>query len=116
MKERYELQKKYMVRMPVHTTSLISRYRNIEEEYENIKNDNIFMEQLLVASRSLYDMVRTNNINDLTNKKKQQLIFSMSSYLNRASYRPTPFGLFSGVTIKNVDEDMVSGVKKFKKH
>jgi thiopeptide-type bacteriocin biosynthesis protein len=90
---------KYMLRIPLQPTSFLEKYMNIEEDYERIKEDAFFNEQLLVASSSIYKMLHENELNQLSNKKKRQLISSLLCYQNRAAHRTTPFGLFTGVAL-----------------
>lgn len=104
MKNRYINADYYMMRSPIKSTTFAEKYNNIEESFDAIKKDKIFNEQLLIASPSLYKMIQESNIDDLPLKKKKQLISSILSYQNRAAYRTTPFGLFTGVEIKSINE------------
>lgn len=116
MKDTYINGNYYMVRSPLRAVSFSEKYSNIEESFEEIKKDNIFNEQLLIASPSLYKMIHENNLEELAPKKKKQLISSILSYQNRASYRTTPFGLFSGVELKEINETYQQGNIDIKKH
>lgn len=117
MKDKYIAANYYMLRSPLHTTNFSKKYNDIEDSLEEIKKDLIFNEQLLVASPSLYKMIHTDDFNKLSNKKKRNLIYSILSYQNRASYRTTPFGLFTGVELKKVNEKTDNSDKVYiKKH
>lgn len=116
MKDKYINANYYMVRSPLHPISFSERYSNIEESFEEIKKDNIFNEQLLIASPSLYKMIHENKLDELSPKKKKQLVSSILSYQNRAAYRTTPFGLFSGVELKEINETYHQGNIDIKKN
>ena len=49
-------------------------------------------------------MIVSTPISNMSDKTKQQLKNSLLSYQNRAAYRTTPFGLFSGCEIKDIAE------------
>ncbi|MBK8924711.1 MAG: lantibiotic dehydratase [Crocinitomicaceae bacterium] len=66
-----------------------------------IMHDTFFMEGIQIASPVLFDEAcrfKDENINSEPNKK---LVRSLLKYFQRASYRCTPFGLFSACTVAN---------------
>lgn len=44
------------------------------------------------------------DINDLSSKKKRNLISSLDNYIRRAATRTTPFGLMAGIDILSIDD------------
>lgn len=100
MENYYELLSNYMLRVPVQEIKFEEANSNLEQNFTKLKENKIFMEQLYVASSSLYDFVRKNDELDFNNKKQRNILVSLLSYMNRASFRTTPFGLFSAVTLK----------------
>ena len=65
---------------------------------QNAFNDPVLQEALLVASKDLY---LAHGKNDITaqSKSAEQIRSSLIKYFIRLSTRPTPFGLFSGISI-----------------
>ncbi|MCR3758630.1 lantibiotic dehydratase [Clostridium felsineum] len=117
MNSKYIANNYYMVRSPLQATNFSDKYDNIEKSLEKIKEDKAFNEQLLISSPNLYNMLHETDINKLSNKKKKNLVFSLLSYQNRASFRTTPFGLFSGVELKKIDDKKPLGKNTYiKKH
>lgn len=102
MKRIYDLMPFYLVRSAVSECGFGEENNTLEELCNEFWNNGIFREQLLIASPSLYRMIMSTPISNMSNKTKQQLKNSLLSYQNRAAYRTTPFGLFSGCEIKNV--------------
>ncbi|MDA1668148.1 lantibiotic dehydratase [Bacillus cereus] len=77
----------------------------MEESVSQIKKlakDPLIQEAIFVSSSSLYEsIVNWENITD--KKRNKQILNSFIKYLIRMSTRPTPFGLFSGVTYGALD-------------
>ena len=68
-----------------------------EEYVKELCNDPIFRESILVSSKSLYDTI-INFTNGKDIKKREYFFRSIYKYLIRMITRPTPFGLFSGIS------------------
>jgi thiopeptide-type bacteriocin biosynthesis protein len=110
---------KYMLRVPLQPNSLIEKYNDIENNIENIAKDKFLCEQLLVASGNIYNTLVNKDFATLSKKKQRNLITSLGNYINRAATRTTPFGLFSGVAILNLNEPETLGKSKgmqYQKH
>ncbi|HEP2040433.1 hypothetical protein, partial [Streptococcus pyogenes] len=71
-----------MIRIPLQKQEFYNK------DYEDLINDKVFMEQLLVASPSLYDSVI--DFDKCNEKKKQNVKVSLNSYSKRAAFRTTP--------------------------
>lgn len=78
---------------------------SLEETISRVKQlakDPFVQEAIFVSSNSLYtSMIEWENIDD--KKRSNQILQSLNKYLIRMSTRPTPFGLFSGVTYGTLD-------------
>ena len=81
-----------------------------EKGYDELIKDKVFMEQLLVASPSLYHSVK--NIDKCNEKKKQKIKISIKSYAKRAALRTTPFGIFTAINVVDLKNETNSNVKK----
>ncbi|HEQ5521840.1 TPA: lantibiotic immunity ABC transporter MutE/EpiE family permease subunit [Streptococcus pyogenes] len=68
------------------------------------------MEQLLVASPSLYDSVI--DFDKCNEKKKQNVKVSLNSYSKRAAFRTTPFGIFTAINTVDLTKGTTSNVQK----
>lgn len=92
----------FMERYTVSSHDHIGQYdEDLEGKIYTLVNNNIFMEQLLIASRSTYTtLIKFANAPlDFSEKKKRSLLESLQKYWNRSCTRTTPFGLFSKVNI-----------------
>lgn len=70
---------------------------DLDKYIELIGKSSKIMEAVLVSSESLYNSIINYNPNkDL--KKKKDIFFSLLKYVIRMGSRPTPYGLFSGVS------------------
>ncbi|WP_336958869.1 lantibiotic dehydratase family protein [Chryseobacterium contaminans] len=70
--------------------------------YEKIKENALFMESLYISSPEFYEEIA--NTEQLNEKHKLTLL----KYWNRIRTRSTPFGIFSGIGIGNIDDDINS--------
>lgn len=111
----------FMVRNSLLT---LKDYENIFSESRNIKdnlgilfNQPSLSEALIVASRSLSKAFLSNGL-DSGGKASEQIIESLLKYSIRLSTRPTPFGLFSGISkgrFGSSSEIVVSDISKHSK-
>lgn len=93
-----------MIRVP------LQKQEFYEKGYDELIKDKVFMEQLLVASPSLYHSVK--NIDKCNEKKKQKIKISIKSYAKRAALRTTPFGIFTAINVVDLKNETNSNVKK----
>lgn len=87
--------------------------KNLQE----LSSNPVIREAIAVASNSLHSSL-DNIYLDTNSKKKRQTINSFSRYLNRMTTRPTPYGLFSGVShgrFNNLGNISLEGINEFKK-
>ncbi|MFL0491795.1 lantibiotic dehydratase [Bacillus sp. 179-I 2A5 NHS] len=95
----------------------IEQYEMGIENLQELSSNPVIRETIAVASNALHSSL--DNINLSTNnKKKRQTIDSFSRYLNRMTTRPTPYGIFSGVShgkFHNLGNISLEGVNQFKK-
>ncbi|WP_223068538.1 thiopeptide-type bacteriocin biosynthesis protein [Paenibacillus caui] len=71
-------------------------YKDLKPTVQNMISDEAFMERIRIASETLYrDLLRISDENqDLTDYK----MFKLIKYYLRSASRPSPFGLFSGIS------------------
>lgn len=75
-------------------------FDTINDFLDFIRKDSVFLEQLQVASPSVYQSLLKYNQNKLTKDKQiRQLFISTYKYYKRSMNRATPFGLFSETSI-----------------
>lgn len=94
----------YMLRVPMFSTR---EYKDMfdgsnipleKKLYEKYLSSDYLKESLCVASSELYGALgRIKKIDG--SKSAEQLASSLNKYYVRTSSRPTPFGLFSGITL-----------------
>lgn len=93
-----------MIRIPLQKQEFYNK------GYEDLINDKIFMEQLLVASPSLYD--RVINIDRCNEKRKHNVKVSLNSYAKRAAFRTTPFGIFTAINTVDLTNETTSNLQR----
>lgn len=100
---------KFVMRTPLFPLELIKElYGNNETSIEKIKeicNNKVVQEATFLASPDLYEELKKWLNGELTNSKEVDKIqISMTKYLLRMASRCTPFGLFAGCTLGEIDE------------
>jgi hypothetical protein len=113
----------YVLRTPLFPVSL---YLNLLDNYssENVLQlfTNPFIrEPIRIASPELLAALDNwkANPHSLSDKKRNALAFSLLKYIARMSTRCTPFGLFAGCTVGNLDSEtniLLVSTKKFTRH
>lgn len=83
------------------------KVRALAEVTDSFLKDNVFREALFWSSPGLYgtllEMERSPE--KFSAKKKQQIDEALQKYAIRAASRPTPFGIFAGVSLQNFSND-----------
>lgn len=123
---KYEPLDFFMIRTPLlpvnNLTNLINVSSTLLPEDECQKQRDFLInklnipeikESLAVSSLSLN---QTLNKKDKTQKQEDQVTNSLFKYVNRMCIRPTPFGLFSGVTVGNFGEKTAIKIDSKKNH
>lgn len=109
-----------MVRLPFQDEQFKNNAIDVQKKLDELKQNSIFCEQLLIASQSLYELFEKNKFDELSSKKKRNFIASMTSYINRSATRTTPFGLFSGAGLVDINKNRLNNLNnektKFIKH
>ncbi|EGK09730.1 lantibiotic biosynthesis protein [Desmospora sp. 8437] len=78
-------------------------------------DSDVVKEAILVASPRLFEALP--RLGDQKNKRKSdQVASSLLRYYSRMSTRPTPFGLFAGITAGRLSDQSVVSVEKESKH
>ena len=80
MKRFFDVFDRFMVRVPLASTEDFIQC-TVEGAYvDRVANDNVFLEQLFLASPSLYSMIKEGSFNKLSEKKKNGLCDSIYKY------------------------------------
>ncbi|GAB1786768.1 lantibiotic dehydratase [Priestia aryabhattai] len=82
----------------------IDNDESVNEWINQIKNNSKICEAIFISSPSLYFSL-LNWRPELKRKKKKNIILSLIQYLIRMSTRPTPYGIFSGVSFGRFDRE-----------
>ena len=88
----YHFSDAILLRMPAKTRDAY-RAKNLQD----ILNDPFFRSALYIASPVLYNALRRTDFNAENLNDKERI--TILKYFNRFCYRPTPFGLFSSVSL-----------------
>lgn len=101
MKQYFEYMDKFMLRIPYQAEAEKKEWNYNEQEIIEICKNPVFREQVLVASKNLYDVMIQFEATHSTmaKKKKNDFIKSIIEYHIRSLTRTTPFGLFSSVSL-----------------
>lgn len=96
----YESINRFMLRTPVWPVDKFRQLQSAGGLQTSLSNvmDAHLLESIANASPALYKDLQYLE-GDLTQRKTQQVITSVFKYISRMITRPTPFGLFSGVTV-----------------
>lgn len=89
----YKFAPQLLLRMPVKTPS------DYVGEPQIFLNDQFFQAALKVATPTFYDLLARQQWQAANLNPKETL--TLQKYINRYCFRPTPFGLFSSVTLVN---------------
>lgn len=94
-----EIRKKFIVRVPINSFEK-DEMSNLSEAFilQKFRNDNYFREAILIASPDLFFII--GNKKDKIGEKE---IKSLAKYYIRSCTRSTPFGIFSGIGIGDVE-------------
>ncbi|WP_226701763.1 lantibiotic dehydratase [Priestia aryabhattai] len=120
---KYEPLDFFMIRTPLLSVNNLTNLINVSSTKDELQKQkgslihksNIpeIKESLAVSSLSL---IQTLNKKDKTQKQEDQVTNSLFKYINRMCMRPTPFGLFSGVTVGNFGEKTDIKIDSKKNH
>jgi len=85
---------------------ILTRLAKNEEDFKIILHDTAILEAIYLGSPVLYDEILKYLDCKLPDKKEEErLKYSVLRYLTRMSTRCTPFGLFAGCTMGNINEN-----------
>jgi len=97
----------FMIRTPllslVDYFDMFSTADGLDNRINDLFNEPLVKEALLVASKDLSEAL-AKNIGTKATKSSEQLMSSLIKYFIRLSTRPTPFGLFSGISVGKFGE------------
>ncbi|MDE9751762.1 lantibiotic dehydratase [Staphylococcus delphini] len=113
-----ELFNYYLYRTPLLS---ISKFKEIERndlsdrEYvlhliKYVEKHNLYA-NIYSSSKSLYHSI-TNFTMNTSDKKTRSILISLYKYLVRMMFRPTPFGMYSGVGVNNIYNQNFDGEEK----
>lgn len=107
---------KFMVRRPIGTLkNYIDNYILQEKcSVEDLINDNKVVEAIMISSKSLYETIEKYK-KDKKNDNLDSIGRALNKYFNRLTTRPTPYGLFSSVSIGTFGDDNYIKKGKYKK-
>ncbi|WP_144510537.1 lantibiotic dehydratase [Bacillus sp. FJAT-22090] len=90
-------------------------YSKVVSNIKNFSTTSFIQEAILVSSGSLYNSIA--NWESITDPKRdKKIIHSLNRYLIRMSTRPTPFGLFSGISYGSFDNSTSFNIGNIKEH
>lgn len=103
---QYKCSDLFMIRVPSFPVNVIDDLEKVDdwsakELLSSKYNSDVFKEAVEVSSPSLLESMEKLS-NSL--KKQRKLSMSMLKYLDRASTRPTPYGMFAGVSLGKFGE------------
>src|SRR5690606_26579118 len=117
MKNRYNSFSNYILRTPLLSfdfyKELTSKENISTEKLKEVFKNLIIREAIFLASPVLYEELvkwEQGEINDT--KQKDKMIFSFLKYPSRMSSRCTPFGLFAGCELGNIENNNTNIVLK----
>lgn len=101
--KKYEFFPSLLIRTPLYS---FEQYKNLD--YSSILKNDEFKIALLLASKSFFSELEKKLFNyELLNDKQKHTV---RKYINRASFRSIPFGLFSSFSLVNWSDELESKV------
>ena len=111
----------FVLRTPLLSLDFYRKFTGNEtitdEQYKDILTNPVIAEALFLASPAFYDELKkweAGKINDP--KKVERLKNSFLKYISRMATRPTPFGLFAGLTTGDFAEETNITLKAIDQH
>lgn len=108
IKNPYNYFSKYVLRVPLFSVdffnSITKNENTTEEELKKICKDKRIQEAIFLASPSLFQEFTKWINNGLNSNKSERMSYSVLKYLSRMSSRCTPFGLFAGTAVGEVND------------
>lgn len=104
---------KYILRTPLLSLNVVN---NLDiDKIRELCSESIISEAIYLASPELYiEMIKY--LAREHESKDEKLIFALLKYLLRMGTRSTPFGLFSGVSIGEIEEETNISLQEIQKH
>lgn len=95
-----EIRNKFIIRIPVNSFKK-EEISNLNEAFilQKFREDNYFREAILIASPELFFV--TDGKKNIIGQKE---ILSLAKYYIRSCTRPTPFGIFSGICLGDIEK------------
>jgi len=116
---KYSASDYFMIRTPLLSLAdyfdIFSKVDDLDDSLINLFTEPLLKETLLIASSDLSYALEKNNYDKLS-KSSEQLMSSLVKYFIRLSTRPTPFGLFSGISVGRFGELTNITVSNTSKH
>lgn len=110
--------KEFMIRRSIYKVNNVDKF-NLDI-YKEVIDDPVFLEQIFIASPSLYNSIQDYRTDPSKFNKKDvaYILESTNKYLKRSKYRTTPFGLFSSVGLGEFNDIKQTTVhsKRIRKH
>lgn len=99
---KYNAAEFFMIRTPIISVNdylhMFDESTEVATRLKEAFNTNVLREALSVASNDLLDAEARTDLGG-SSKSSRQLLSSLIKYFIRISTRPTPFGLFSGISL-----------------
>ena len=113
---KYQAAKHVLMRCPARSLNEFYNFAKLpdDEIMTFCRQDKFFAEAMAIASQDLYKMYA-----DDSGKTTTRMLESVKKYYDRMTARPTPYGLFAGVTTAQFSDDgtdiCLSGQEKYHK-
>jgi len=97
---KYSVENFFVLRSPLFPFSKVF-VESINEILQNVK----LREAIFISSPNLTSELEKLEVVSITEKDREKIIQSAMRYWLRACYRPTPFGIFAGISLGNVSNE-----------
>jgi hypothetical protein len=96
----YHFDRQLLLRMPVNKPG------DYSSQQQAFLNDDLFLAAIRVATPAFYTLLKSRQFRASQLAAKE--VHTLQKYINRYCFRPTPFGLFSSVTLVEWGNDPIS--------
>jgi len=111
---KYKLHNKYILRSPVYP--LVESNRDFDD-LSCFNNMDDFLNRVAIASPQLYqEYKKWIDFGGKSKKEEEKLLLGLAKYFLRTSMRCTPFGLFSGIAVGNLEDKTNIKISELESH
>lgn len=81
---------------------------NLDKIAIKFLNDPVFLESIFWSSNSFYQVLHDYKLGKISDEKKRKnILLTLKKYIIRSATRPTPYGTFAGVSLSDINKNVL---------